>query len=213
MKRVVEGKADEECHKYFVRFGKGDYPRRFILSLVKGNKIKIRGSFEWANDFVKFIKENKEVKFSGSVLMKDKIGKEGKKKGGLFAYEVSESSLSEFENAYFSLVNVNDSEIVLKIKKSLPKPGKNSEKIDDKFCSMDLDEKYWLKAKERFFWDIPDNVKKARIENELKIDEIIAPKNESDPAMIRALAKRKGKIVRKIEVDGNVSEKIIDFVA
>jgi len=94
----------------------------------------------------------------------------------------------------------------LKIKKALPKPGKNEEKIDDKFCSLDLDEKYWEKVKEAFFWDVP-NCKKALIEHELQIREILFPAGEKDPVKIRELAKRKGTIVRKMQVDGKDLEK------
>ena len=94
----------------------------------------------------------------------------------------------------------------------MPKPGQKAEKIDDKFCMLDLDEKYWKKAKEIFFWDLPENVKKANIEHELVISEIIIPKGFNDPVKIRELAKRKGKIIRKIIIDGKekISEK--DFV-
>ena len=85
-------------------------------------------------------------------MTKDKVsGKEGKKKAGVFVYEVENSSISEFENAYYYLLNVDDSEVKLKIKKALPKPGKNAEKIDNGFCVMELDMKFWAKIKETFF--------------------------------------------------------------
>ena len=126
LKRVLNGKSDEDSHRYFIRFGRGDYKRRFLIKLNKGTKIKVKTSFEFANDIVKFVNENKDVRFSGKILSKSKLaGKEGRKKAGVFVYEVSESSLKEFENVYYYLLDVNDSEIVLKIKKALPKPGKN----------------------------------------------------------------------------------------
>ncbi|MBS3071685.1 hypothetical protein J4408_01705 [Candidatus Pacearchaeota archaeon] len=207
LKKITEKKQDFESKRYLIRFGKGDYKRRFLISFSKGSKIKIRGSFEWANDFVKFIRENKEITFSGKVLSKDKIaGLDGRKKGGVFAYEVINSNLKEFENPYFYLVDANDSEIVLKVKKSLPKPGKNEEKIDDKFCSLDLDLKYWPKVKEFLFWDTPD-CKEAKIEHELIITDIEMPKELNDPAKIRELAVRKGKMLRKITADKKESVK------
>jgi hypothetical protein len=212
LKKVLDGNTDEYTHRYFVRFGKGIYKRRFLLSYNKGKKIKIRGSFEWANDFVRFVKENKDVVFSGSVLMKEKIpGKDGKKKAGCFVYEILESRLEEFVNAYHYLLNVNSEDIVLKVKKKLPKPGKNEEKIDDKFCALDLDIKYWDKVKEVFFWGVPD-CKKVLIEHELQISDIVLPSGVDDPVKIRELAKRKGKIIRKINCDGVESMKEYDFV-
>jgi hypothetical protein len=101
---------------------------------------------------------------------------------------------------------------MLKTKKSLPKPGKDKEKIDDKFCLMEIDGKYWLKIKEAFFWDLPE-CKKAYIEHEIKISEIILPKGEKEPAKIRELAKRKGTIVRKMIADGKETSREIPFEA
>ncbi len=201
LKKIVLGNFDNDNRMYFLRFGKGDYKRRFLISFTKGAKVKIRGSFEWANDFVNFVRENKDLKFSGMVLSKDKVaGLEGKKKGGTFIYEVSESSLKEFENPYYYLLNCNDEEIVLKIKKSLPKPGKDEGKIDDKFCSLDLDLKYWDALKDAFFWDFPD-CKKASIEHEIVIDSVDIPSGVSADK-VRELAKRKGKLIRRINCDG-----------
>jgi len=207
LKKVLDGKIDENSHRYFVRFGKGQYKRRFLISFNRGAKVKVKASFELANDLVEFVKENKDVKFSGLVLSKEKIaGKEGKKKKGLLAYEVSNSNIDEFGKAHNYLLDVNDPEIILKIKKSLPKPGKNEEKIDDKFCFLDIDAKYWPKLKETFFWDVPE-CKKAIIEHDLNINDIVFPKNENDPAKIRELAKRKGTITRRITYDDKETKK------
>lgn len=201
VKKVIEKRVDQDSHRYFVRFGKGDYKRRFLLSLSKGKKIKIKGSFEWANDFVNFLKENSNLKYSGKILTRDKIpGKEGKKKAGTFAYDIENSQITEYGNAYCYLLNADSEGVVLKTKKSLPKPGKNEDKIDDSFCVLEIDEKYWPNAKAYFFWDLPD-CKKANIEHELIITDIILPKNESDPVKIRELARRKGKMIRKIVAD------------
>jgi hypothetical protein len=214
LKKVMSGKGDADSHRYFVRFGKGDYKRRFLISLNKGAKIKIKTSFEFANDLVRFVNENKRIKFSGKVFTKEKIaGKEGRKKAGLLVYEISESSIEEFGNAYYYLLDSNDSDMVLKIKKSLPKPGKNEEKIDEGFCVLLIDAKYWNALKNVFFWDLPDGVKKVAIEHELKINDIILPKGESDPAKIREKALRKGTIVRKMVVDDNETQKEIPVEA
>ncbi len=214
LKKVLTGKGDADSHRYFLRFGKGDYKRRFLISLNKGAKIKVKTSFEFANDLVKFVNENKKVKFSGKVLTKEKAaGKEGRKKAGVFVYEISESSIEEFENAYYYLLDVNDSEIVLKIKKSLPKPGKDEGKIDDGFCSLLIDVKYWNALKSVFFWDLPEGVKKVSIEHELKINDVILPKGESDPVKVREKALRKGTIVRKMVVDDKETRKEIPVEA
>lgn len=213
MKELIETGTSKSAHNHFLRFGKGNYKRRFLISFNKTKRLKVKASFELANDFVNFVRENKDLKFSGKVLMKEKVeGLESKKKGGSFVYEVSESSLERFENAYFYLLNVNSDDVVLKIKKAIPKPGKNAEKIDDKFCSLDLDLKYWDKVKERFFWNVPD-CKKAIIEHELVITDIVLPEGVENPIEIRALAKRKGKIIRKMVCDGNETIEEFEFEA
>ena len=203
VKEVFEKGSSEKAHRYFLKFGRGNYLRRFLISLNKCNKIKIKASYELANSFVEFVKENKDIKFSGKILTRDKIpGEVGRKKSGGFIYEVSESSLENFENPYFYLLDANDSEIVLKIKKKIPKPGKSENKIDDKFCSLELDLKYWPKVKETFFWDIPDNVKKVSVEHELQITDVTFPEGVTDPKEIREKSKKKGKIIRKVIIDG-----------
>jgi len=212
IKEIFEKGSSEKAHQYFIRFGKGNYKRRFLTSFNKGKKIKVRGSFELANSFVEFVKENKDIKFSGKIFTKEKIpGEQGKKKSGYFLYEVSENSLEKFENPYFYLLDANSDDIVLKIKKKLPKPGKSPKKIDDKFCMLDLDEKYWQALKKTFFWDLPDDVKKAKIEHELIINDIIMPE-EDDPVKMRELAKRKGKIIRKIITNEKEETKEREFL-
>jgi len=101
--------------------------------------------------------------------------------------------------------------ISLKMKKKLPKPGKSGEaKIDDKFCILEADLKYWLKIKD--FFMLPD-CKKAKISHTYIIEEIVMPKGEKDFAKIREMAKRKGKLIRKEEVDGREDKKELEFEA
>ena len=204
LKKVVAGKNDSESHRYFVRFGKGQYNRRFLMSLDIGKeKLKIRTSFELANDLAKLANElDKNLKFSGKILTKSVIpGMPAKKKGGLFVYEVSDASLSSYPGAYYYLVDAASENITVKMKKALPKPGKDAEKIDDKFCALELNLKYLPQIKDMLFWDSPQG-KKTVIEHDLIITGIDIPKNEKDPAKQRELAIRTGKIVRRINVDG-----------
>ena len=89
---------------------------------------------------------------------------------------------------------------------------KSEKKIDNGFCQLEADEKYYSKIKEDFFWDMPET-KKIDITHKLIIDEIIMPDDEKDFSKIRELAKRKGKIFRiaKIGEKEIISEK--DFEA
>ena len=217
IKKIFEKKQDEAVHAQFVRFGKGIYESRAVLSLMKTSKIKVKSSFEFANDFVRLVAGlASKLKISGVALSKEDIsdlmskknikGNSETKKGGVFyennidEQEVDSEILVELaEKAYYLLLDVNDTGLNLKIKKKLPKPGKGENKIDDKFCSLEADLKYWAQIKDFFFWDIPE-CSKSRIEHSYEINEIIIPENEKDPEKIRLNAKRKGKLKRKIKI-------------
>lgn len=202
MKKILDARNDSESHRYFIRFGKGIYNRRFLIAYNKGKSVKIKGSFEWANDFVKFVSGLEDLIFSGKIMSKEQIpGQKARKKGGSFLYEVKEIRLAHYPGAYSYLLDAASSGIKLKIKKSLPKPGKDAEKVDDGFCVMELDLKYWDLAKKTFFWDAPD-AKKCLIDHSLIIESIDIPDNEKDPVKMRENAIRIGRIVRTIEFDG-----------
>lgn len=214
LKKVAIGKGEQKEKRYFVRFGKGNYNRRFTMSLdITKDKLKVRAGFELANDLVKFVKEiKKDVKFSGKILVKDKIpGKEGKKKAGVFVYEISNEVVEDYPSIYFYLLDSQSSDLTLKMKKALPKPGQEADKIDEKFCALDIDLKYLNDVKETFFWDVPQITKKVSIENEIIVTDIEFPKNEKDPVKIRENAVRKGKIIRHMIVDGKEINKEYDL--
>lgn len=218
IKKVFENKVDEAGHRQFVRFGKGEYKGRAALSLIKTASVKLRGSFEYANDFVELVAELGNVKFSGIVLSKEKLDfASGKMKTGLWNYDVSgidSDKIREIkERAYYLLLDAEAPGISLKIKKKLHKPGKSGEaKIDDGFCILEADLKYWHKIKEDFLWDIPD-CKKCKVKHEYIINELDMPKGEKDFEKIRLMTRRKGKINRVIEIDK--VEKVVetDFCA
>ncbi len=224
IKNIFMKEGDERIHAQFVRFGKGEYKGRALLSLMKTSKIKIKSSFEFANDFVILASGLAgKLKISGVILSKDNIsnllsknnikGNSETKKGGLFyenninEQEVEGEVLAEIVgSSYYSLLDIEGEGINLKIKKKLPKPGKGENKADDKFCSLEADLKFWSIIKDYFFWDV-DDCNKCKIEHSYEISEIIIPKEEKDPEKMRLNAKRKGKIKRKIIV-GKEAEQI-----
>ncbi len=221
IKKIFDKKIDDSVHKQFIRFGKGDYCKRAVLTLWKAKNIKVKGSFEFANDFVLFVaglNGSKDVSFEGDVWSKEEIeGLQGEKKTGKWVYKIKDFSSESVnrikDKAYYFLLNVNSPEIKLKIKSKLPKPGKDEAKIDDKFCQLELDTKYSKEVLEDFFWDLPE-CKKARIVHNYFIKEIVFPNTEEkDFAKIREGAKRKGTLVREAEIDGKTMKKEIEFCA
>ncbi len=222
IKKIFENKIDDSVHKQFIRFGKGRYPGRAVIKITKQpDKIKIGTSFEMANDLVEFCSSlSNHLKCSGLVLSKEKLDLPGeKKKTNLFEYTIDEELTSDqiknlLEKGYATLLDLEAPGILLKSKKKLPKPGKAEDaKIDDKFCQLELDVKYWPKVKSEFAFDIQNDFKKALAVHTYTITDIIMPKNEKDFEKIRILAKRKGKITRKLTIDKQETIREKDFEA
>ena len=220
IKKIWQEKG-EESHKYFVRFGKGNFEQRALLNLQKTSKIKLRGSFEWANDFVKIIAELGDFVFSGIILSKEEISElsefPNNKKTGLVQYEINKiesKKVQEIENKVYVMLldcESESQEVKLKIKKKLPKPGKSGGgKVNDKFCQLELDLKYWGQVAD--FFMLPD-CKKCKISHTIVIEDIILPEKEKDPAKMREMAKRKGKIIRNLEVDKQEKKEEKEFIA
>ena len=224
IRKIFDKENDESVHSQFVRFGKGKYSNRAVLSLNKSDKIKARGSFEYANDFAMIACElGKELEISGKIMskisLKDLIGGLGTEdiKRGLFVYEVAgkvdgEKLKEILKKAYISLLDIETAGIVLKTKKKLPKPGKGGEgKVDDKFCQLEADSKFWPGIKEAFYWDVEG--KKAQVLHDFIIEDIVMPNGEKDFEKIRIMSKRKGKITRRCIVDKQEKRAECEFEA
>jgi hypothetical protein len=224
IRKIFQNKQDNSVHFQFIRFGKGNYGMRAVMNVRKQkDKIKISSGFEYALDFVEFVSLiTDSVKVSGIILSKNEIqGLEGKKKKALFKYEIDkELKRDELKNiidtCHFALLDCSAPGIELKTKKKLPKPGKGGKgKVNDKFCVMTLDRKYFQKFHEEFLFDLPSEFKKARIEHIYEIKEIvISPelKKSNDFVKMREEAKRKGEIIRKIVIDKKEIENKKDFL-
>ncbi|MEM3091068.1 MAG: hypothetical protein QXX55_00180 [Candidatus Pacearchaeota archaeon] len=217
IKEIFDNKSNEKIHKQFIRFGRGEYGKKALLSLWKTKNVKISSSFEFANDFVLFVANLGNVKFHGYIWSKEEIEDfSGVKKEGKWIYQVNDLSPNDIKNLapriYYFLLNAEGDGIKLKIKNKLPKPGKGEMKVDDKFCQLELEERYYKQVKDDFFWDIPD-CKKAQIEHIFIITDIILPKGETDYAKMRELAKRRGKVIRIAKFDGKETKKEVNFEA
>ncbi|MBU3913582.1 MAG: hypothetical protein KKE50_05825, partial [Nanoarchaeota archaeon] len=182
IKKIFDGVIDEEVHRQFIRFSRGSFAGRAALSLVKKDKIKLGGSFEFANDFVSFAAENADAKFSGIILSKEQLEFPGKPKSRIYKYDVSEVNSEKVRDvrnkAYSMLLDAESEGISLKMKKKLPKPGKSSDlKIDDKFCILECDLKYWEKLRD---WFMLPECSKAKISHIYVIEDVIVDRDEKD---------------------------------
>ncbi len=226
IKKIFENKLDDSVHKQFVRFGKGTYLGRAVTKITRQpEKIKIGTSFELATEMAEFCSSlAQHLKCSGIILIKEKIPELEKyprsKKLGLLQYEVDDQldsiilkKVLQNPLTYCALLDIEGPGISLKSKKKLPKPGKSGDlKIDDKFCVLELDIKFWPQVKTEFCWDMPE-FKKALALHTFFITDIVMPKGEKDFEKLRLMAKRKGKLQRKVTLDGKDIIKEKDFEA
>jgi len=226
IKKIFKNSVDSIVHAQFVRFGKGQFDSRAVMKISRNKKIKINGTFEVINDMEVFaFSLIKKARAFGTIFLRESNRHEiesildikSVKKRGLWIIEIDkEFSYEEIEKirekAFYVLMNIEGNGVSLKTKKIIPKTAKGVNKVDDKFFSMQIDIKYWPQVKEEFLFDAPEG-KKFELNHSYLINEIILPKDEKDYEKIRILAKRKGKLIRKLTADGKELRSDKEFVA
>jgi hypothetical protein len=219
LKYMCNGQEHPLSRKKFRRFGLGTYEREEFIMKVTGKNITIQSGFDFGDVLfgimARLVKE--PVELSGAVITKDKsvsgkIEEAGltivSQRAGKYVVKgtVDASKLSdlfeEFKD-YLVLFNLKSGNYTLKVKPSPPKPGSMKEKFaTGRFELGDLD-----LLKQEFLFDIDvDKFKKILIKSRFIIENIETPKEfENDAVKARLNAIRNGKIIRDIDVDGNVT--------
>mgnify|MGYP000627923593 CR=1 FL=1 len=231
LNKIWQEKIDNSVHTQFVRFSRGKFENRAIINVRKQkNKVVLNSTFELANDLVMFVSTlDKEFNVSGVILTKQnplnlfkeiEINAEIINKKNLFhskleKIELSSEQISKIANiAYYMLVDIICKKAILKIKKKLPQPSKSGkEKIDDKFCTLEISDSLFPLIHKEFLFGLPKDFKKARIVHTYEISEILLPKDEKDFEQMRLKAIRVGKIIRNINVDGHIMREEKNFKA
>lgn len=223
LKKIFSGKSDEEVHSDFLKFGRGEFKNKYLIEAKKQkDKWSIKTGPEFANFLVRRCLEESSGKIAikGVIVATFDISKDaGFETNGIKQFmgvkqvivnsEIEPGKVISLMNRYpraFFALSFATSQSELKIKPKAPKGAKPSAKGEKEpkagFCSLKTSDR---KTVDELFFDFPD-FKEIRINHTLKINEIIIPKNESDPVRMRENSKRKGIIERKIVVDG--SEKV-----
>ena len=127
------------------------------------------------------------------------------------------------ENSYFLLsFNLNPT-CKVTTKKKIPQPSKKKAEEDDvnkriHFCTgyLSKTEKNLNNLIENALYDfksdLPKNWKSIIIFNNYKITDIEIPKNVSNSRLLRIMAIRKGKMLRSLDIDGEIIEKQYSIV-
>jgi hypothetical protein len=230
IKKIFENKVDDSVHKQFQKFSKGEFKNRAMIkaSNSKG-KFSIYTSYEYANGFVKMLAEklgNEKTHVSGAIItttdLTGKLNFKDKKQFMGIKQYIMDSEMTgneildiynKFPLAFLGLsFKAKDNELKTKAKapkSAKPSPkGEAAPKID--FCKLITRDKELLK---NILFDISLDFKKVEITHTFLITDLVLPKDEKDFAKIRELAKRKGKIIRKITIDGKEIVKEKEFEA
>lgn len=229
IKKVFDGNFDEEVHSDFLKFGRGEFKSKYLL-VVKAQKDKfsIKTGPELANTLVK----ESLKKISGKILIKGVIVSTGeleisfsndkKQFMGIKQFKVDAEvdpreildCMEKYPRAFFALSYKTDS-YELKIKPKAPKSAKPSTKGEKEvvadFCSLKTKDRELIKT---LFFDV-GTFKEIKISHDILIEKIIYPKDFASmkPEDVREQSKRKGKVIRKIEIDGKTLVKEAEFEA
>lgn len=229
LKRIFSGKSDEEVHGEFIKFSRGVFDNRYLIEAKKQkDKWNIKTGYEFANFLVRKCLEkiNGEIDISGIIvftgsLEDSKVPIERVKQFmGIKQYIINAkvnasdvlNLMNKYPKAFFALsLKFGDGE--LKIKAKAPKSAKPSNKEDKEvkadFCSLKTNDQGII---DDLFFDFHD-FNEIKIKHSLNIQEVIIPKGIDDPVKMREMSKRKGKIIREINVDGRVEKKEVEFEA
>jgi hypothetical protein len=203
-----------------------------IKALVEAKKmsknISIVTSAEFANELVLGVAElmgdGEKTKVTGAIVSTRDLTneiefKEKKQFQGVKRYildtEMSKEKIlnlcKNFPKVFLALsFKIEGTE--LKIKPKAPKSPKSKNKEESPkadFCRLKTNSSELIN---NYLFDI-ENFKKVRISHDFIIEEIILPEGEENPLKMRELAKRKGKIIRKINLDDSEKIKEVNFIA
>ncbi len=235
IKKVFENKIDDKVHDEFVKFGKGNFEDRYNIEVKKqkDGKFKISTSAEFSNFLIEkcLNKVDEKIRIRGIIISTYDIEedikfplKDKKKYMGMIKYvidtETSKNKLQElieknprvFYGLSFSSPNFD-----LKIKEKSPrsaKPGKKKGKKKTGFCKLKTRDKELVKD---LLFDI-SSFNEVSISHDIIVNNIKYPENikelmkEKSPKQIREMAKRQGKVIRKIDVGGRKKKKEKEFI-
>ncbi|MEK6844030.1 MAG: hypothetical protein AABX83_01240 [Nanoarchaeota archaeon] len=229
LKKIFSRHFDNTVHEELIKFGRGMFQNKYLVEAKKQKSLwGIKTGAEFANFLVKkCLEEVKgEIDVTGAIICTTDLRKDLKfnierikqfagVKQHIINTKVSVSNLLEtmakYPRAFYAL-SFSTPDNTLKIKAKAPKSGKPGKKGGQEepkadFCSLKTSKKELV---DELIFDFHD-FKEIRIKHTLIIDSVILPQGVNDPVKIRELAKKKGKIIRYIKVDGRDETKEAEF--
>ena len=226
IKQIFNKRADDTAHQRFVKYSRGEYEGAAVELKRQGNAIRVKGSIDYANVLGELIAENADTVFrvDGRIISKRKIldelkglgiGAKARKKVRMHVSTIKcDLSPGELKGIYdafkdchilLNLTPVEKSNWKLRTKNSIPKPG---DPVDAEFCSATLDISILYKVMDEICFDVEkSDFREIKITHTYKIKELVIPEEyKNDPANARIFAKRKGEILRLVDVNGKLTE-------
>ena len=236
IKKIFSGKKDELVHLQFQKFSKGEFREKALVNVSKSKEVySISTTYEYANEFVRSvacrIKDGETVSVSGVIVSTRNLkelpefskllgGADVKQFMGVKQFKINTKMTGkEIVNLCDSLPNsflglsFSISGTELKVKPKAPKsakPSSSGEKAPKPdFCKIKTSD---LSLVNEVLFDV-DEFKKVEVSHDFIITGLEIPKNESDPLKMREKTIRKGKIIRRLNIDGKELVKEKDFEA
>lgn len=237
IKKIFDGNVDDLVHSQFQKFSRGDFKNKaMVVAKAQAKGIyRISTTAEYGSELVRYFAEKlgEEIAHVNGVIvttkkLEDELDFDDKKlaigvRKYIFDRDMSGSQILELCEKYHTCFiafsfKVGDSE--LKVKPKSPKSAKPSSKGDKSikvdFCKVRTSDKELVKK--LVFDDEIREFKEVVVNHDFVIDEIVVSdelKAEAgdDYKKIKEMAKRKGKIVRKLNVDGREVVKETEFEA
>src|SRR3989344_3410086 len=229
IQKIFSGINDNEVHDALIKYGKGEFKSKYVLEgRRQKDKWVLKTSSEYANILVKEVLQDAEesVRVTGAIIatfpinekelpitnLKQFMGIKQNVVDGEISKEALLKIIDKYPRAFFALSFITKNS-ELKIKAKAPKSAKPSTKTDAEpkadFCSLKTNSERIIKD---IFFD-GHQFESININHTIKIDDIDIPQNISDPVLVREKSVRIGKVIRSINIDGNVRKSEKEFRA
>jgi hypothetical protein len=231
IKKLFQGKIDEEVHRQFTRFGIGTFKDKALIDITYSKKIKLKTSAEFSNELVALmantmtepthvkgiIISTKDLSKQSTIDFKEIKSFMGVKKHIIDSVLTKEQILEICKSFPESSIQLSFKTPYgeLKIKEKPPRSSKPSIKVDETpkvdFCTLTTENKNIL---DEYAFDVKEPFKKLFVSHTYIIKEIKIPEQyKNDFAMARKMATRVGKVIRKLNIDGKIKEIEKEFEA
>jgi len=230
LKSISHGVSQDWMHDFFTRFSRGEFTGPVACATAKG-KITVKASYEYAGLLGHVIASNSNGLYlvDGGIFSKtdfrpdiknltlDGVDK-SKKKYFQMNFKAAELDAETLEKLY-SAIPYADTLLTLKPLEKQPysiacgkKPPKPGGEKKDEFLKAGFDKSAMQQLlDEVFFGSGKTSFNEANVENTYEIMDFEVPADAKTPEDKRIMAKRAGKLRRKVTVDEETFEGVFEF--